>query len=64
MEFIIDVDGSVTEVKIIKGLSPEIDEEALIVMSKAPKWKPGRQGGRTVRVKMVIPIKLDLEKPN
>ena len=56
VEFIVDKDGSVTEVKVVKGVGAGCDEEALRVMEALPNFTPGKQGGRPVKVKMVIPI--------
>ena len=60
LRFIIDIDGSLTDVEIIKGVSPGIDKEAIRVLSKAPPWNPGRQRYKPVRVRMVLPITFQL----
>jgi TonB family protein len=64
VKFIVTEDGSVTDITISKGVSKEIDEEALRVMRMMPKWKPGRQNGKPVKVYFTLPIqfKLDEEK--
>lgn len=54
--FIVDADGSLTDIKILRGLAGGFDEEALKVIQNAPKWKPGRQQNRPVRVQMILPI--------
>ncbi|WP_020530155.1 energy transducer TonB [Flexithrix dorotheae] len=56
IKFVVDKDGSLTNLQIARGIGAGCDEEALRVMSKAPKWKPGKQRGRAVRQQMVIPI--------
>jgi len=56
VEFVVDKDGSVTNVRAVKGIGAGCDEEAERVMSAVPKFKPGKQRGRPVRVKMVLPI--------
>lgn len=56
VNFIIDTEGNVINPKIIKGISPEIDAEALRVIQKMPKWKPGYQRGKAVKVSYNIPI--------
>ncbi len=56
VEFIVDKDGSITNVQAIKGISPDCDAEAVRVISNMPAWQPGMQKGRPVRVKMVMPI--------
>jgi len=56
VQFVVDKDGSFTDVKAIKGIGMGCDQEAVRVVKNAPKWNPGKQRGRPVRVKMVIPI--------
>jgi protein TonB len=54
--FVVERDGSVSNVKILKGVDPSLDNEALRVMKMLPKWIPGKQGGKTVRVSYNVPI--------
>ncbi|MFY0607808.1 MAG: TonB family protein [Cyclobacteriaceae bacterium] len=61
VQFIIDTDGSLTEVKAIKGIGSGCDAEAVRVIEKSPKWNPGKQRGRTVKVRMVLPIQFALK---
>jgi len=64
--FIVEKDGSITEAKIVKSVSPELDAEALRVINSMPKWIPGMQNGEAVRVKYTIPVTFQLqssEKP-
>lgn len=56
VEFVIEKDGSITDVKAIKGIGAGCDEEAVRVVGSAPKWKPGKQRGKPVRQRMVLPI--------
>ena len=56
VEFVVERDGSLTDVKAVKGIGAGCDEEAVRVVKMAPKWKPGKQRGRPVRVRMVMPI--------
>lgn len=56
VSFVVEKDGSVTNVTIIKGIGYGCDEEALRVISKSPKWKPGKQNGQNVRVKYTMPL--------
>jgi len=58
--FVIDKEGNITEVKTIKGIGVGCDEEAERVIRSAPKWKPGKQRGKAVKVKMVLPIHFTL----
>lgn len=59
-QFVIDRNGKVTNPVVIRGVSPELDEEALRVISIMPDWKPGTQRGKAVRVKYTLPINFRL----
>lgn len=61
IEFVVEKDGSLTDIKTLKGIGGGCDEEACRIISSAPNWKPGKQRGNPVRVKMVIPILFRLE---
>lgn len=56
VQFVVDKDGTVTEVKSVKGIGAGCDEEAERVLRMSPKFKPGKQRGRSVKVRMVLPI--------
>ena len=56
MQFVIDKDGSITDAQVIKGIEYGCDVEALRVINKHPKWNAGKQRGRAVKVRMVVPI--------
>ena len=58
--FVIDKDGLLTDVKVIKGMGFGCDEEALRVIKKSPAWKAGMQNGRAVRVRYIMPISFSL----
>ncbi len=60
VQFVVDKDGSISQVQAIKGIGAGCDEEAVRVLREAPKWKPGKQRGRPVRVRMVLPITFKL----
>ncbi len=60
VEFVIEKDGTITDVKAIKGIGAGCDEEAVRVVQSAPKWKPGKQRGKPVRQRMVLPIAFKL----
>ena len=64
VDFVIGKDGKVIDVRILKGLSPEIDAEVIKVVSASPKWKPGKMGGNRVRSSLTIPVEFRLEKKN
>jgi periplasmic protein TonB len=61
VQFVIGLDGNVIQAKIIKGISKECDAEALRVISMMPAWNPGLQGGNPVMVRMVLPVKFQLQ---
>lgn len=56
VQFVVDKDGTLTDIKVLKGIGAGCDEEALRVLKEAPKWQPGKQRGRPVKVRMSIPI--------
>lgn len=60
VQFVVNTDGTLTNVQAIKGIGGGCDEEAVRVIKNAPKWKPGKQRGRAVRVRMVLPITFKL----
>lgn len=62
VEFVVEKDGKVSDVRVIKGVSEELDAEAVKVVSASPKWKPGRVGGNKVRASIRIPVEFRLEK--
>ena len=62
VQFIIEKDGKVTDVKVVKGVDEELDAEALKVVSASPKWKAGKVGGAKVRSSLTLPIDFRLEK--
>ena len=62
VDFVIGKDGKISDVRIVKGLSPEIDAEVLKVVSASPKWKPGKVNGEKVRASLTLPVEFKLEK--
>ena len=60
VSFIVDTDGSVTGVKVKKGIGGGCDEEAMRVVKMMPKWKPGTDNGKKVKVSFTLPIKFQL----
>ena len=60
VEFYIEKDGSVTDGKVLKGIGYGCDEEALRVIGLMPKWSPGQQRGKAVRVRYTLPINFKL----
>jgi protein TonB len=61
VKFVVNGDGSVSNVEVLRGIHRDCDEEAVRVVSMLPGWKGGKQGGRPVRVRMVLPIKFKLD---
>ena len=59
--FIVEKDGSISNAEVSWGVDPSLDQEALRIVNKMPKWKPGKQEGSTVRVKFHLPIKFMLK---
>ncbi|MGE0077146.1 MAG: TonB family protein [Bacteroidales bacterium] len=60
VSFVVEKDGSVSNTKIVRSVDPILDEEVLRVVNNMPKWTPGSQNGKTVRVKFTIPAIFNL----
>ncbi|HBL75125.1 MAG: energy transducer TonB [Bacteroidetes bacterium GWF2_42_66] len=61
VNFVVDRDGSVTAAKVARGVDPSLDKEALRVVNSLPKWKPGKQRGKAVKVSYTVPINFVLQ---
>jgi len=61
VSFVVNTDGSIQDVNILRGIGAGCDEEAIRVVQMAPNWNPGKQRGRAVRVKMSLPIRFKLQ---
>jgi len=59
--FVVEVDGSITDVRVLRGIGAGCDEEAIRVVKSMPKWQPGKQRGQAVRVQFNLPIKFTLQ---
>jgi protein TonB len=59
--FVINRDGSVVDAEVLRGVDPSLDKEALRVVNAMPKWTPGKQRGKPVRVKYTVPITFRLQ---
>lgn len=59
--FVIDENGNVTNASIARGVDPSLDKEALRVINSLPKWKPGKQRGKPVKVSYNVPINFQLQ---
>lgn len=62
VEFVVNKDGSITDVVAVKGIGAGCDEEAIRVIQTSPKWNPGKQRGRPVRQRMVLPITFRIQQ--
>lgn len=60
VSFIVETNGSISNVKVVRSVDPELDTEALRVVKKMPKWTPGMQKGKAVRVRFTLPISFRL----
>ncbi len=61
IQFVVNKDGSIVEPVVARGVDPYLDKEALRVVSTMPKWKPGKQLGKAVRVKYTVPVTFKLQ---
>ena len=61
VEFIVEKDGSVSNVKVVKSVNPALDKEAMRIAKSMPKWTPGRLNGELVRVKYTMPVSFRLQ---
>ncbi|WP_372947809.1 energy transducer TonB [Mariniphaga sp.] len=59
--FVVNTDGSIADARIARGVDPSLDKEALRVVNTLPKWKPGKQRGKPVRVSYTVPINFVLQ---
>ncbi|MBO5603071.1 MAG: energy transducer TonB [Prevotella sp.] len=61
VQFVVEKDGSVTDVHVAKSVDPSLDKEATRVVKAMPKWNPGKQNGSAVRVKYTVPVMFKLQ---
>lgn len=59
--FVVNKDGSIVDAEVIRGVDPSLDKEALRVINAMPKWSPGKQRGKPVRVKYTVPVTFRLQ---
>ena len=62
VQFVVDRDGSVNDIKVVRSISPQLDAEAVRVIGLMPKWNPGKQRGKAVAVKYTMPIQFRLQE--
>jgi protein TonB len=60
VQFVVDKAGTITEVTAVRGIGAGCDEEAVRVIKNSPQWKPGKQRGKAVKVRMILPITFKL----
>ncbi|WP_336526233.1 energy transducer TonB, partial [Bacteroides acidifaciens] len=61
VQFVVDKDGTITNPAVVRGVDAYLDKEAIRVISSMPKWKPGVQNGKKVRVKYTVPVVFRLQ---
>ena len=61
VQFVVNRDGSIVDAKVVRSVDPYLDKEAIRVISSMPKWKPGMQRGKAVRVKYTVPVMFRLQ---
>lgn len=61
VSFVVNKDGSVVDAEVVRGVDPSLDKEALRVVGIMPKWSPGEQRGKPVRVKYTVPVTFRLQ---
>ena len=61
VQFVVEKDGSITDVKVAKSVDPSLDKEAARVVKSMPHWIPGKQNGSAVRVKYTVPVTFKLQ---
>ena len=59
--FVVERDGSITDIKVVRSVDPSLDKEAVRVLKAMPKWIPGKQNGSAVRVKFTLPVTFKLQ---
>ena len=61
VQFVVDKDGSISNPEVVRGVDAYLDKEAIRVISSMPKWRPGVQNGKKVRVKYTVPVVFRLQ---
>ena len=61
LNFVVNKLGEIENVKVMRGVDPSLDKEAVRVINKMPKWKPGKQRGKAVKVSYTVPINFQLQ---
>ena len=61
LQFVVEKDGSLTDIIVVRGVDPALDREAIRLVESMPEWIPGRNRGREVRVRFILPINFRLD---
>ena len=61
VSFVVERDGSLSSFKVLRSVEEHFDKEAIRVVKSMPKWKPGRQNGKVVRCKYIVPVAFRLQ---
>ena len=61
VSFVVETDGSITDVKVARSVDPFLDREAMRIVKAMPKWTPGKKDGKPVRVKYTVPVVFRLQ---
>ena len=61
-QFVVNTDGTIVDIEVIRGVDPSLDREAIRVISTMPKWTPGEQRGKPVRVRFTLPVTFRLQQ--
>ena len=61
ISFVVEKDGSITDVRVVRSVDPSLDKEAARVVKSMPRWIPGKQNGAAVRVKYNVPVSFRLQ---
>ena len=61
VSFVVEKDGHITDVKVVRSVDPSLDKEAARVVRSMPSWIPGKQNGSAVRVKYNVPVSFRLQ---
>jgi len=60
-QFVVNRDGSIVDVEVVRSVDPSLDKEAVRVIKAMPRWAPGKQRGKAVRVKYTLPVNFRLQ---
>ena len=61
VQFVVNRDGTIVDAKVVRGVDPYLDKEALRVVNMMPKWQPGKQRGKAVRCQFTLPVQFRLQ---